>query len=65
MPMTAEDMRRRLGVAQVEALFDFVPVAAVVAAAAAAILAAGLVSLGLAEPWIGATRVHHGRLRAR
>ena len=27
MPMTTEDMRRRLGVAQVEALFDFIPVA--------------------------------------
>jgi len=57
MPMTAEDMRRRLGVAQVEALFDFVPVAAVAAAAASAILAAGLVSLGLVEPWIGAAWV--------
>jgi hypothetical protein len=41
MPMTTGDMRRRLGVAQVEALFDFIPVAAVAAAAGAAILAAG------------------------
>jgi hypothetical protein len=36
MPMTSEDMRRRLGVAQVEALFDFIPVATLAAAAAAA-----------------------------
>jgi signal transduction histidine kinase/ActR/RegA family two-component response regulator len=54
MPMTTEDMRRRLGVAQVEALFDFIPVAAVAAAAAAVILAAGLASLGFVEPRIGA-----------
>jgi signal transduction histidine kinase len=57
MPMTAEDMRRRLGVAQVEALFGFVPVAAVAAAAASAILAVGLFSLGLVQPWIGAAWV--------
>ena len=57
MPMTAEDMQRRLGVAQVEALFDFVPVAAVAAAAAAAILTAGLFSLGFVEPRIGAAWV--------
>ena len=50
MPMTAEDMRRRLGVTQVEAQFDFIPVAAVAAASASAILAAGLISLGLADP---------------
>ena len=57
MPMTTEDMRRRLGVAQVEALFDFIPVATVAAAAAAATLTAGLVSLGFVEPWIGAAWV--------
>ena len=50
MPMTTEDMRRRLGVAQVEALFDFIPVAALAAAAAAVTLTAGLVSLGFVEP---------------
>ena len=57
MPMTNEDMRRRLGVAQVEALFDFIPVAALAAAAAAATLTAGLVSLGSVVPWIGAVWV--------
>jgi signal transduction histidine kinase/CheY-like chemotaxis protein len=57
MPMTTEDMRRRLGVAQVEALFDFIPIAALAAAAAAAALTAGLVSLGFVEPWIGAAWV--------
>ena len=57
MPMTTEDMRRRLGVAQVEALFDFIPVAALAAAAAVAALTAGLVSLGFVEPWIGAAWV--------
>jgi two-component system, sensor histidine kinase len=57
MPMTTEDMRRRLGVAQVEALFDFIPVAALAAAAAAVTLTAGLVSLGFVEPWIGAAWV--------
>jgi signal transduction histidine kinase/CheY-like chemotaxis protein len=57
MPMTTEDMRHRLGVAQVEALFDFIPVAAPAAAAAAVTLTAGLASLGLVEPWIGATWV--------
>jgi signal transduction histidine kinase/ActR/RegA family two-component response regulator len=57
MPITTEDMRRRLGVAQVEALFDFIPVAAVAAAAASAMLAAGLTSLGFVEPWIGAAWV--------
>ena len=57
MPMTTEDMRRRLGVAQVEALFDFIPVATLAAAAAAATLTAGLFSLGFVEPWIGAAWV--------
>jgi two-component system, sensor histidine kinase len=57
MPMMSGDMRRRLGVAQVEALFDFIPVAAVAAAAGAAILTAGLVSLGFVEPRLGAAWV--------
>ena len=57
MPMTTEDMRHRLGVAQVEALFDFIPVATLAAAAAAATLTAGLFSLGFVEPWIGAAWV--------
>jgi signal transduction histidine kinase/ActR/RegA family two-component response regulator len=57
MPMTTGDMRRRLGVAQVEALFDFIPIAALAAAAAAATLTAGLVSLGFVQPWIGAAWV--------
>ena len=53
MPMTTREARHRLGVAQVEALFDFIPVAALAAAAAAATLTAGLANLGLVEPWIG------------
>jgi two-component system, sensor histidine kinase len=57
MPITTGDMRRRLGVAQVEALFDFIPVAAVAAAAGAAILTAGLFSLGFVEPGVGAAWV--------
>ena len=50
MAMTVEERKRRLGVAQVEALFDFIPVAAVAAAVAAVLLATGLGSLGFVEP---------------
>jgi signal transduction histidine kinase/ActR/RegA family two-component response regulator len=51
MATSVETMRRRLGVAQVEAMFDFIPVAAIAAAAASAILSGGLASLGYVKPW--------------
>lgn len=53
MPMTVDETRRRLGVAQVEALFGSVPVGVGAAALASVILAAGMGSLGLVEPWTG------------
>jgi signal transduction histidine kinase/CheY-like chemotaxis protein len=53
MPMTAVETRRRLGVAQIEALFGSVPVGVGAAAVASAILAAGMGSLGFVELWTG------------
>ena len=53
MPMTADETRRRLGVAQIEALFDSVPVGVGAAAVASVILAAGMGSLGFVELWTG------------
>ena len=50
MAMSVENRQDRLGAAQVDAMFDFILVAAVAAAAAAVILAAGLVALGQVEP---------------
>jgi signal transduction histidine kinase/ActR/RegA family two-component response regulator len=51
--MTVDETRRRLGVAQVEALFGSVPVGVGAAALASVILAVGMGSLGLVEPWTG------------
>src|SRR5271168_2698685 len=53
MPMTADETRRRLGVAQIEALFGSVPVGVGAAAVASVILAAGMGSLGFVELWTG------------
>jgi two-component system, sensor histidine kinase len=53
MPMTVDESRQRLGVAQIEALFGSVPVGVGAAAVASVILAAGLGSLGFVEPWTG------------
>ncbi len=50
MAISVENRQDRLGAAQVDAMFDFILVAAVAAAAAAAILAGGLVALGQVEP---------------
>ena len=50
MAISVESRQDRLGAAQVDAMFDFILVAAVAAAAAAAILAGGLVALGHVEP---------------
>jgi two-component system, sensor histidine kinase len=53
MPMTVDESRQRLGVAQIEALFGSVPVGVGAAAVASVILAAGMGSLGFVEPWTG------------
>jgi hypothetical protein len=50
MAMSVESRQDRLGAAQVDAIFDFILVAAVAAAAAAAMLAGGLVALGHVAP---------------
>ena len=57
LAMNGENRRDRLGAAQVDALFDFILVAAPAAAAAAAILAGGLAALGQVEPWTAAAWV--------
>jgi two-component system, sensor histidine kinase len=53
MPMTVDESRQRLGVAQIEALFGSVPVGVGAAAVASVILATGMGSLGFVEPWTG------------
>lgn len=54
MAISVESRQDRLGAAQVDAMFDFILVAALAAAAAAAILAGGLAELGHVEPRIAA-----------
>jgi len=51
--MSVDEARRRLGVAQVEALFGSILLGLGAASGASVILATGLVSLGLAAPWTG------------
>ena len=51
--MTADDTQRRLGIAQIETLFGSIRVAAGAACVASVLLAGGLGSLGLLEPWTG------------
>ncbi len=57
MAMSGENRQDRLGAAQVDAMFDFILVAAPAAAAAAAILAGGLAALGQVAPWTAAAWV--------
>lgn len=52
-PMTGDETRRRLGVAQVEALFGSIPLATSPAYFACVILAAGFGSLGFVKFWTG------------
>ena len=51
--MTGDEARRRLGVAQVEALFGSILVATSAAYFACVIVVAGLGSLGFVEAWTG------------